>query len=353
MSRTVSGRLAYADRLRTVATIAVIVLHLSGSQLTHVPVDSWNFTLLNAFDALTRWCVPMFVLLSGAFLLDPEKPEPLNRLLLRILRLVVALGVWASVYAIADHMEGGGRLNWDGIRSALWNVVLGQTHYHLWFLYTIIGLYLVTPLLRAFVRGATRTDFHWFFLLSFLLASLLPTLLQFHPSQTLSLYLKRLDLHLVLGYAGYYVAGYYLKTFPLRRKTRAVLYALGLLGGFVTLFGTQWLSLRQGSLNGTLYSNMAPNVVFSSVALFVLFRSASERRPARRTKSHCAGMAQRSLGIYLVHDLFLMLLRAQGITVLSFSPLLSVPVLTAVVFVLAYAAAWLLSKLPLFGPYLT
>ena len=51
----------------------------------------------------------------------------------------------------------------------------------------LLGLYLVTPVLRAFVRGAGRGDFHWFFLLVFVFTFLLPTLLRLRPSQTVSL----------------------------------------------------------------------------------------------------------------------------------------------------------------------
>ena len=60
-----------------------------------------------------------------------------------------------------------------------------------------------------------------------------------------------------------------------------------------------------------------------------------------------------SFGIYLVHVFFLMLLRNFGITALSFPPVLSVPVLTAAVFLASLAAAWLLSKVPFVGKYLT
>lgn len=73
MSKTATGgRLAYADLLRVTAMLAVIVLHLAGSQLGNVPVGSVEFHVLNAYGGLTHWCVPVFVMLSGMFLLDPK-----------------------------------------------------------------------------------------------------------------------------------------------------------------------------------------------------------------------------------------------------------------------------------------
>lgn len=353
MARTTDGRLAYADLLRAIAAIAVIILHLAGSQMGAVGVTTTAWTTFNTYNGLVRWCVPVFVMLSGAFLLEPKKSERLPILLLRILRIFVALVVWAAVYALANHIATGGSLSWSGFKSALWSAVLGNTHYHLWFLYMIIGLYLVTPILRAFVRGASRADFHWFFALTFVVAFLLPTLLKFRPSQTVSLYLSRLDIHLVLGYVGYYVAGYYLKHFTIGRVAEAVIYICGVAGGFVTVCGTAVLSRQAGTLNDILYSYMAPNVCAMAVAIFVLFRyvlGISDERDRRRRMS---GVAKISFGIYLVHDLFIMLLRALDITTLSFAPALSVPVLAGVVFLLSFATAWLLSKIPFIGPYLT
>ena len=78
-------------------------------------------------------------------------------------------------------------------------------------------------MLRAFVRGAGRGDFHWFFLLVFVFTFLLPTLLRLRPSQTVSLYQSYLNIKLVLGYVGYYVLGYYLKEMCIRDSRRKVL----------------------------------------------------------------------------------------------------------------------------------
>ena len=173
----------------------------------------------------------------------------------------------------------------------------------------ILGLYLITPILRAFCDGANRGDFHWFFLLCFLFASLLPTAFRLWPNSTavIQVWYDRLDIQLVMGYVGYYVAGYYLREFVIGRIAEAVIYVLGVLGAVGPVWGPQRLS----------------------------------------------GVARISFGIYLVHDLFIMLLRFWGITTLTFSPVASVPILTAVVFLCSFAVAWLISKIPFVGRWLT
>ncbi len=355
MGKTEQGRLAYADRLRAAAIVAVIVVHMAGSQLGAVAIGSAPWQAFNLYDGLAHWCVPVFVMLSGMFLLDPARPLSLGKLFFHhILRIAVALAVWGTLYALADHwLATGEGVSWASLKSALYSVLLGNTHYHLWFLYMIIGLYLVTPVLRAFVRGAQRRDFHILFALVFLFTFLIPTVLRLRPSQTLSAYVSYLNVKLVLGYVGYYVLGYYLKHYTLNRAAEIVIYLLGAAGAAVTVGGTALLSAQQGRLVHALYEYDSPNVALMSVAVFVLFRyvlGSSEERSRRRSTSAVARLA---FGIYLVHEFFIMALRQWGITTLSFAPALSVPVLTAAVFLCAFAVAWVISKIPLLGRYLT
>ena len=333
---------------------AVVVIHVVSLWIYDVPVGSGAWDIYNVYDSLVRWCVPVFVMLSGMFLLDPKKSLTVPKLFFHhILRIFVALVVWGAVYAIVDFGRVNGAFTWAGIRSALYTALLGSTHYHLWFLYIILGLYLVTPILRAFVQGASRKDFHYFFLLCFVVTYLLPLLLQLRPSQTVSTYLSRLNLHMVMGYVGYYVAGYYLKTFTLGRIAEIIIYLLGIGGAAATIWGTRVLSLRIGTLSGVLYEYMTPNVAAMAVAVFVLFRYLLGVSDEGSRRQSLSGLAKITFGVYLVHDLFLMAYRHLGIAQLPLPPVLAVPVVTALVLIPSAAVAWLISKIPFAGRYLT
>ena len=351
MARTADGRLAYADLLRVLATIAAVVLYISTGWLSQTAAGGSAWTTMVTYNALTRWCVPMFAMLSGAFLLDPKKSVRMRDLFLRyILRILIALVVWGTLYALVDYGFLGGRFTWAGVKSALNHVFWADTHHHLWFLYVLLGLYLVTPILRAFVRGASRGGLHWFLLLAFLFGSLLPLLREFFPGRmALPLaWLDKLDVHLVLGYVGYYVAGYYLKNYTLGRIAEFSIYILGILGGVATVWGTYALSAP-----AALLDYCAPNIVLMTVAIFVLFRYVLGVSDERSRRQRLGGVARISFGIYLIHDFFIMLLRHFEISTLSFNPILSIPVLSAAVFLCSFAVSWLLSKIPLLGRYLT
>jgi len=356
MAQKQDGRVVFADLLRVFATIAVIVLHLTGGPLSEVGVHTSTFMVLNVYNGLVRWCVPVFVMLSGMFMLDPKRGLPLSKLFLHnILRILVCLAVWGGIYAVVGYVAAGGTFTWWGLWNAIWNALKGNTHYHLWFLYMIIGLYLVTPILRAFVRGASRKDLHYFFILCFLFASLLPIAFKLWPNATAALHTwyDRLNVQLVLGYVGYYVAGYYLKEYTISRVAEALWYVLGVIGAIVTVWGTASWSRGAGAFTDFFYSNYAPNVVWFSVAIVVLFRYVLGVSDERSRRQRLTRVARITFGVYLVHDFFLMLLSFLKISVLSFTPVAAVPLLTALVFLLSFAVAWLLSKLPFLGNWLT
>ena len=145
MARSDQGRLAYADLLRVFACLAVIVVHVSGGWLESLPAGTADWNLLNAWDCLAHWCVPVFVMCSGMFLLDPKKSLAWPHLLFRyLLRVAVALVFWGVVYALMNTALFRG-LTLRGVLDALYAVVLGSVPTHLWFLYMVAGLYLLTP----------------------------------------------------------------------------------------------------------------------------------------------------------------------------------------------------------------
>lgn len=343
------GRLLYADLLRVCATFAVVVIHISGGWIAEAAVGSAAWNTLNLYDGLAHWAVPAFLMLSGMFLLDPKRELTFPDLLFRhILRLAVALAVWSVVYALYGAFLETGTVTTGDLMDGLKALVWGKLHYHLWFLPMLIGLYLVTPVLRALVRGATQKELNWYFLLAFVFAMVLPTVLALRPSQTVSSWLTQLDIRLVLSYASYYVLGYCLKTCALSPVRELAIYILGAAGAVWTVWGTAWLSQMQGA-RFTFYNYNSPNIALMSAAVFLLFK----RLPLRGSGRWISALSSLTFGIYLCHDLFLMLLRRLGISTLSFLPAVSVPVLALGVFVCAAALAWVLSKIPLLGRFIT
>lgn len=345
------GRLLYADLLRTAALFAVIVLHVCGNNWGGMEVRTADWQILNVIDSLTRWCVPVFVMLSGMFFLDPRKPVTYRSIFQKSLpRLVSAFLFWSLLYALFTAL-----LNWrggapdDGWQFFL-NFIYG--HYHLWFVYMMMGLYLITPVLRKFIAGAARRDIEYLLLLYFIFTLIVPLFGNAPHLQVVSGVVHRLDLKLLGGYMGYFVAGYYLRVFDFQEKTKKMIYILGGLGLVVTI-GMTWAdSMAWDAPNEKWYLYLTPNVALMAFALFLFFKDHCHgQRIGPKGTALCSRVARRSFGVYLVHAFFNNRLVALGLDAVTFSPLLAVPLATILVFAASYGVICLLEKIPLFRKY--
>ena len=98
-----NSRIIYADLLRIIATFAVIVLHVSASKWYDTPVKDFNWQIYNLYDSLVRWAVPIFVMLSGMFFLNPEKFVSTSNIIKKyIFRILLAIIVWGLFYQVYE-----------------------------------------------------------------------------------------------------------------------------------------------------------------------------------------------------------------------------------------------------------
>jgi surface polysaccharide O-acyltransferase-like enzyme len=97
-------RLIYADLLRVIATFVIVILHVSGSSWHNVPVSGFEWKVFNFYDSMARFSVPVFVMISGMFLLDNKKSLTLKKLYSKnILRIVTSFIFWYCYYWIKGN----------------------------------------------------------------------------------------------------------------------------------------------------------------------------------------------------------------------------------------------------------
>lgn len=334
-------------RVFTVLCAIMLLLSQQGQQLVAAGSGVWQ--VLSVYEGLTSWTVPALFMLWGMFALEEGKPQVSASLLGLALPAFFLLVLWGAVYAVVSHLLGGGVLSWTGVWAALVSAAGGDTYFHLWVLYPLIGLYLVHPVIHRFTSSASRGELRYFLALCFLFASLLPLWTAFHPDSVLAGQLERLRIHLVLGWVGCYVGGWYLRRFEISRLAEYILYILGVLGLVLTLMGPRLV----GGSRELWYLYTSPNVVLTASAFCTLFRyvlGISEERSRRRAMNDIGAYA---FGIYLVHQLWVLVFRRLGVSLLAFSPALSVPLFALIFFLLSLPFAWLIYLIPGAGPKLT
>ncbi|MBR2661951.1 MAG: acyltransferase family protein [Clostridia bacterium] len=162
------SRIIYFDVLRIMAIFFVVVLHVSAENWYDTDINSFEWRMMNLFDGISRWGVPIFVMISGALFLD--RNITMKQLYGKyILRLALSFVVWSFGYAVVWYAMGKDR----SIASFVSSFIKG--HYHLWFIYMIIGLYIITPMLNRIVSDEKLL--RYFLILSFVFAIVIPEII--------------------------------------------------------------------------------------------------------------------------------------------------------------------------------
>jgi surface polysaccharide O-acyltransferase-like enzyme len=336
--------LEWVNNLRVIALFAVIVLHTASlllMQFGKVALPDWF--IADFYNALVRFAVPVFVMITGALLLHREY-ELGDFLKRRLTRVIWPFLFWSFVYiGYSWYIE---EIRFSGTWADI-NIIGHQlkygAYYHLWYVYMLIGLYLFIPVISKFVRNASEKEILYF------LAVWLVVMTFNQPY--LSPFAPQLDLRYFTGYLGYLVLGHYLafKPLPAGLKLPLIIYFLLCLAGITA--GTYFLSVSGKGLSTTMYEPLGPYIVLYASGIFLLARVTAFKLPAMLVgiRDLAGGL---SLGIYLCHALFLSLLDDQGISYKLCSPVLSIPVTALVCFLLAFLLTFILSKIPLIGKYI-
>ena len=299
--------------------ICVVAQHVahSGIILDGELAGSSGWWLYVWTNGLTRWVVPVFVMLSGALLLDPLRREPLGAFYKkRLSRIAIPTIAWSVLYIAVNLVYH--KSTWDV--QAL-NLIRGVPYYHMHFMFIIAGLYAVTPLIRQLTAGQSKPRLLVVALLLLALASTAEFFGAFNGYRS-NAFTRWIP------YVGYFVAGYGLRSCA--ASIRVVTISIGcLLFGTIAISwstGLAWLDEGWGGPSSWMNGFLSPGVILQSLGVFMLFSWLYPNRQSKlgRTVGY---LAAGSLGVYLLHPLvlvgFLRLLPSS----IDGSPWLKVPVL--------------------------
>lgn len=342
---TSSNRQINLDVLRIVSMAAVVVLHTAAVNWDMLDVHGLDWNVLNIYDSLVRWCVPVFVMISGALFLNPEKKVTIKGLWRKnIIRIVIIVLFWGGVYALLYSPPAS--FSFVDLYAFVKTWLLG--HYHMWFLFMIAGLYVVTPLLRCI--SANESALNYFIALSFVVGLLIPAICGFGHFSLLNELLNKAQIQFVCGYSFYYMLGYKMNTLVYTKRTTLLIAIIGVLGIIYTAIMTSYFSNIDNIGNGTFYGYLTPNVCVTAMGVFVLGKNLSIQ--SDKVKSSIIALSNAALGVYLIHPMLIHALTHFGITNMVCSPIFSIPLLAAFEIVVSFACAWTMKRVPYLGKWI-
>lgn len=343
-------RETFPDILRIAATCAVVLLHTVTGVMDHTDMSQYPVQgrVFQALLDLTCWCVPVFVMISGYFFLDPKR-ELTFRLMLTTYcrRIALALFLFGVPYAWLELVMSERVFRIGMVGEGFWMVLWGETWSHMWYLYLILFLYLLTPALRYLLTRLPKPVIWGILAVLFLGSSVWPYVMK----------LFGLELPVVIPdwgiYFFYYVCGYLFASGGRKRPERGRKTEMACMIILVLLF----LGMTASRFLGNYTLQLAYNYPFTAAAALLLFgwgRAAWGREEQSCRKRGCFWQEISGLcfGIYLIHPVFLNLLyKFLHVTPLMFGAGLSLPVFFLGILLPAVLGAWVMKRIPVLDRY--
>lgn len=353
----------FLDKLRVAATCAVVLLHTITGVTDAADMSTFPFeykVFLAALD-LICWCVPVFVMISGYLFLNPARKISMRDMLAKYCRrIVLALFLFGVPYACLEQIALEHTFKIEMLGKGFLMVLRGESWAHMWYLYLILFLYLITPALKWLLERIPRPAVYALLGALVTAGSILPCLAVFldfaYPTALLG--------HLI--YLFYYVCGY---LFAVRGNAMAREGENGAEPGkksgrkaCVWILQGAAAALALGSavsrLSGINMVRTAYNDLLTVLLALLLFGSGfiwsrSGRKGAENTGIWKQKQAVAlTFTVYLIHPVFLNIFyKFLHITPLDFTIWVSLPLFFLGTLLLSAAAAWLLRRIPVLRRY--
>lgn len=333
------------EYMRVIACLGVVLIHLFKS--AHDICKGMTQAQLFGCSAIVnnfRWCVPVFLMISGYLLLNPQKEMPISKIVRYIVRIAVVLAVFGTGFSMIELVFDEKTFNISMVIQAFLNMLQGDTWNHLWYLYTLIVLYAFLPLLRGGVAMCKDVGtFKFICLVMFIWTSILP----FLESCGIKL---GIYIHVGSVYMLYMLLGYAIKNQIIKIPTW--ISVAGVVCSVIYLVGIAYCGEIIGMGIQDMWINHASiAVIIQSVSVFSLLLNLREIKNIALNQMMLS-IAETSFGIYILHMFYINLIyKAFGINPADLGLIILIPAYI-VVFILTYITVWLLRKCPLIRKYI-
>ena len=240
------------DILRVISMIMVIIIHVANVYCRNYGIiNNSSYLISLIFNTISRISVPLFFMISGALLLnqkfDKEKYKK------RLFKYIIIILFWDIFYLIWEYFYLN--IKYDN----LYMLIIQPFRAHLWFLYTIIVLYLLQPILKIILEKISKRNRIILLILWFVISSM--GLINSYIATYFSIF----------TYIGYFILGKYLYDFSLITNlkkyntcfitTMIICYALSIILNYVA-------SINTNSFFNLFFAYKTPFIILSSI-LFV------------------------------------------------------------------------------------
>lgn len=348
-SMTKNERNLKLDILRIISAIGVILLHVSSEYIDISAVGGTDFNIAVFINSLTRFAVPVFVMISGELFLNPDKEISTKKIWVHnILRIFILYIIWSYGYYVFQSLYFW---KFDFYRHGIVRTLTGIVYAtnHLWFLWMIMGLYVLTPVLRSWIKHAEEKNIRYFIIIFFIfqiLRNTLAILIGKSLTDEISNLMKIAEL---TGYLGYFVCGYYFSRYKIKKSFTNMVFASVPFAIAINFASSLLMSEKTGYYNPGIYDSFGVFTFILSIALFIGVGKLTEKS---KKNVFLSNLSKDTLGVYLSHIMILEVLKNELGLEFFGNNLLGMAAFTIITAVITFVISAALRRIPKVGRYL-
>lgn len=336
-------RTNYYSYLRAIACMAIVLLHTADASvmLYGDAISNMQKSVSMGMVYCMMWAVPTFVMVTGALLLNPEKDITYKKLYGKyILRIVLALAAFGLIFRCFDIVMNGETWSVTSVLQGLWNVMIGKSWAHLWYLYLLIGIYLLLPFYRKIAANSSTKELWYLLGIYALFISILP--LTGMVDVDLAFYIHTSTIYPFYLFLGWAISSGKLN---ISKQGGAILFLVGTLL-LMTVVRVRYMNGIEEAAKLLNYSSVF--VILQSMGLFALFKQEDgDGNKLSFTKRVLLDIDKCSFGIYLVQMIFVrLILRYWGINPFETGTWMILPISIGI-FIISWIVIRIMKKIPI------
>lgn len=293
--------------------------HVSAIYVTKfLEIETYKFTVGNFYDSISRIAVPIFVMIAGRYALSDNKNKAFKEYYKKIFRRIyIPTIIWSVLYVgysivlkILGELVEGKVVNY---LAPIKEFIYGRPFYHLWYLYMMIGVYLLVPLLIIIKEKYGENKFFKlgiifiFIGLGLVIFEKFLSKINFYERDDIFKYLKYywyFSQFKFINFIGYFILGYSLKNKVVNKKNFLLIYLFSL--------GSLWITVEK-MRSQFFYDNNFIFVIIGAISFYLIFNNLKISYNFSKLEKH-------TFNIYLVHAGILNTISLFLIKILNYEP---------------------------------
>ena len=297
-------RKRYIDYLRVISMLAVVMIHICTTAMTDFNdgIGNYKGVLFVSVTNLLHFAVPVFFMISGALLLNPKKEMTLGKLLKKyILKYACVILIFCWAFALIEIVFDKHDIQLAYFLQSFLNMLQGKTWAHMWYMYALLGVMMILPILRWTAKMAEGRDIVYLVAIFGMFLSVLPFL------NTIVDFNIGIQFPIISVYIFHMLLGYWIDTGIIHwsNKVSGIIIACSC----VLLVVASYFHVIWDAGTGNVGAYDSPVMILFSVSLFMLFRNREDSAVAKNDGHAVQSAMGRvidllsrcSFGVYIIH----------------------------------------------------